>query len=359
MRRGFRCTRMLRIALSAAVILVSVVMPGCSSSETSARADEDGGATEVEERGHAMGMKDLTPEEEAVIVRKGTERPFSGKYHDHSAAGTYVCRRCGAALYESGDKFDSGCGWPSFDDEIAGAVRREPDADGRRTEILCSACGGHLGHVFQGERLTDKNVRHCVNSISLDFVPAEKAPGATPGPGAPNEDSSKPVSGDVAGKTSRAYFAGGCFWGVEHLFEKEEGVISARSGYMGGGIEDPSYQQVCRGNTGHAETVEVEFDPAVISYEDLARLFFEIHDPTQRNRQGPDVGSQYRSAVFHVDDEQRKIAEKLIGILRDKGYDVATAVSPAGTFWVAEDYHQDYYEIKGSRPYCHARQKRF
>ena len=116
-----------------------------------------------------MGSKKLTPEEEAVIIHKGTEMPFSGKYCDFFEEGTYLCKRCGSELYRSGSKFDAGCGWPSFDDEIPDAVARVPDADGRRVEIQCAKCKAHLGHVFEGERLTPRNVRHCVNSISMDF----------------------------------------------------------------------------------------------------------------------------------------------------------------------------------------------
>ena len=288
-----------------------------------------------------MGYKDLTPEEKRVIIDKGTEMPFTGEYNDHKEAGTYICKQCGAALYRSKDKFSSGCGWPSFDDEIEGAVKRMPDPDGRRVEITCANCGGHLGHVFEGEGFTEKDTRHCVNSISLDFIPAEQTASAS------------------ESKTARAYFAGGCFWGVEYLLEQQKGVIDARSGYMGGHVENPTYEEVCYKNTGHAETVEVEFDPSVTDFETLAKYFFEIHDPTQKNRQGPDIVAQYRSAVFYTDDKQKETAEKLIGILKDKGYKVVTEVVRADTFYPAEKYHQDYYAGNGKTPYCHIYEERF
>lgn len=284
-----------------------------------------------------MMKKELTDEEKRVIVNKGTERPYTGKYYNFDEKGTYTCKQCGAALYRSDDKFDSGCGWPSFDDEIAGAVKRVPDADGRRTEITCARCGAHLGHVFAGEGFTPKNTRHCVNSISMEFVPEEK---------------------QKAEKTETAIFAGGCFWGVEYWMKKEPGVISVESGYIGGKTERPTYEEVCHKNTGHAEAVKVVFDPSKVSYETLAILFFEIHDPTQLNRQGPDVGDQYRSEVFYTTPQQKEIAEELIGRLKAKGYDVKTRVTAATTFWPAEQYHQNYYERKGSIPYCHTKSKR-
>jgi peptide methionine sulfoxide reductase msrA/msrB len=288
-----------------------------------------------------MEFKKLTPEEERVIVYKGTEAPFSGKYEKFNGKGVYVCKRCGAALFRSEDKFDANCGWPSFDDEIAGAIKRVPDPDGMRTEIECANCGAHLGHVFRGEGFTPKNTRHCVNSISLDFRSAEQA-----------------VKPDPP-KTDTAIFAGGCFWGVEYYLHKAKGVKSVISGYTGGHKDHPTYEEVCSGTTGHYEAVEVVFDPSVTNYETVARLFFEIHDPTEWNHQGPDYGEQYRSAVFYRNEAQKETADKLIKLLKEKGFNVVTEVKKASTFWKAENYHQDYYEHKGTLPYCHGYVKRF
>jgi peptide methionine sulfoxide reductase msrA/msrB len=271
--------------------------------------------------------------ESHIILQKGTERAFTGKYTDTTDEGTYYCRQCDTPLYYSEDKFHSNCGWPSFDDELPEAVRKFPDPDGMRTEIVCATCEGHLGHVFVGEGYTDKDIRHCVNSISLVFKP---------GP---------PVA--------KAVFAGGCFWGVEYLFEKLEGVHAAISGYTGGHTENPTYRQVLTHTTGHLEAVEVRYDPRIISYEQLAKYFFEIHDPTQSDGQGPDIGNQYLSAIYYRNRVEYDTAIDLIGILEGNGMDIATKILPAAVFWPAEEYHQDYYELKGTLPYCHAWTKRF
>lgn len=283
-----------------------------------------------------MKLNDLTKEEQYVIINKGTERPFTGEYTDNFKKGTYICKQCNAPLYKSESKFHSGCGWPSFDDEIKGAVKKTLDADGHRTEITCATCGGHLGHVFYGEGLTDKDTRHCVNSISMLFV----------------EDESKT-------NASKAIFAGGCFWGVEYYFQHAKGVLSTQVGYTGGFKENPTYKEVCSHTTGHIEALEVTYDPAQTSYEELAKLFFEIHDPTQANGQGNDIGPQYLSVVFYMDDSQKSVTEKLIAQLQVKGYKVATQLKKATKFWPAEEYHQQYYEKEGGTPYCHRRVSRF
>ena len=308
------------------LVLILITFIGCAQNQKQA----------TNKNQNKMQFNHLTPEEERVIVQKGTEAPFTGKYEKFKETGTYVCKRCGTPLYRSTDKFDANCGWPAFDDEISGAVKRIPDDDGMRTEIECAACGAHLGHVFSGEGFTDKNTRHCVNSISLDFIPAA----------------------EVA-LTDTAVFAGGCFWGVEYYMNKIKGVISTEVGYTGGKTENPSYKEVCTGNTGHYEAIRVIFDPGQTTYEAVTKMFFETHDPTQWNHQGPDWGEQYRSAVFYLNLRQKAITESLISQLKEKGFKVVTEVIPSKTFWKAEDYHQDYYDHKGTTPYCHGYVKRF
>ena len=271
-------------------------------------------------------LNTLSMFEKYVLIHKGTERAFSGKYVNMKEKGIYRCKVCDSALYRSDDKFDSHCGWPSFDDAIPGAVKEVPDADGRRTEIVCANCGAHMGHIFRGEGLSEKNTRHCVNSISLNFDKMKSGR---------NEETkalSKPTE-------AKAYFAGGCFWGVEYYLEKMEGVKEVISGFMGGHVKNPGYYDVVREDTGHLETVEVIYDPSKVTYEALAKMFFEIHDPTQTDGQGPDIGSQYLSAVFVTTEEERKIIGRLIKILEEKGMRVATKVLDKTPFYAAEEYH--------------------
>lgn len=278
----------------------------------------------------------LTPLEQQIIVNKATEHPHTGKYNTLTQRGTYLCRRCGIALFRASSQFSSGCGWPSFDDELPKAIKRVPDLDGLRTEIQCMRCEAHLGHVFHGEYLTTKNLRHCVNSASLDFV-----------------------FDDEVLDTEEAIVAGGCFWGVEHLLGQLPGVLLVESGYSGGHVVNPSYEQICQGNTGHYEAVRVVFDKHRIDYHQVLKRFFEIHDPTQKEGQGPDLGQQYQSAVFYYNEGQKQEAQGLIQCLIKKNYAVITRLLGVQTFWPAEEYHQAYYSKHRKTPYCHSIVSRF
>jgi len=277
----------------------------------------------------------------AITQSSDTERPFCGRFEDNKKDGIYTCVVCGLPLFSSENKFDSGSGWPSFYREFdpVHVARRTDHSHGMtRTEINCARCGAHLGHVFD-DGPKPSGERHCLNSASLRFF--EK--------GADLPPESRPV------QTETAYFAGGCFWGIEHYFDKGPGVIEAVSGYMQGGVEHPSYKEVCTDATGHAETVKVVFDPKRISYRRLLEAFFEMHDPTQLNRQGPDIGRQYRSGIWCVGDEQRRQAEGYIRELQAsdkyKGRRIVTEVESAKAFWPAEEYHQNYVDRTGGA--CH------
>ncbi len=279
-------------------------------------------------------MPPLNEFEQYVIEQKGTERPFSGEYYHHKAKGRYLCRKCGAPLFLSEHKFMAHCGWPAFDDEIAGAVTRTPDADGMRVEITCSSCGGHLGHVFEGEQFTDKNIRHCVNSVSMTF---------------------EALTDETTTTDNLATLGGGCFWCTEAVFKEIDGVLEVLPGYAGGAAETADYRQVCGGDTGHAEVVQIKFINTVISYEEILRIFFTSHDPTTLNRQGNDIGSQYRSVIFVHSAEQADIANKVIADLTAEqvfGAPIVTEISAYQTFYRAEQEHLDYFARHPQQPYC-------
>jgi len=272
----------------------------------------------------------LTSDEAKVMLHHGTEAPFVGAYVNTTEKGTYYCKQCHAPLFRSNDKFASDCGWPSFDDAIKGALKFQVDPDGQRMEVLCANCGAHLGHLFLNEGFTPKEKRYCINSIAMVFVPYQK-----PDP------------------LQTAYFAAGCFWGSEYFFSQQKGVVKTTVGYMGGKVKNPTYEEVSSHKTGHFETVNVEYNPQLVSYEALVKLFFEMHDFTQTDGQGVDIGPQYRSVIFYDSPYQRNIAENVIHYLTVKGYHVATMLIPVTTFWKAEDYHQHYYETQGGSPSCH------
>jgi peptide methionine sulfoxide reductase msrA/msrB len=282
-------------------------------------------------------LKTLTPEQLRVTQDAGTEPAFCGNLVDQKKPGIYVCVVGGLPLFRSSAKFDSGTGWPSFFEPFDPdhVIEKTDSSYGMtRVEILDARSGAHLGHVFDdGPPPTGK--RYCLNSAALRFIPD----------GTPLPPESLPAA------LQTAYFAGGCFWGVEDLFEQIDGVADAVSGYQGGTTANPSYEDVCGDGTGHAETVKVVFDPARVSYQRLLEVFFRNHDPTTPNRQGPDHGSQYRSAIFVTSPEQKQQAEAYIQRLQATPEfvkrKIVTTVEMAPTFYPAEDYHQDYHARHG------------
>jgi peptide methionine sulfoxide reductase msrA/msrB len=316
--------------------------------------------------------KKLSPEQFEVVCNEGTEPPFHNAYWDHKEPGIYVDVVSGEPLFSSTDKYDSGTGWPSFMRPLEkdNLVEREDLRTGtKRIEVHSKLGHSHLGHVFpDGPKPT--GLRYCINSASLRFVPVDKLEeegygrylslfGRAPKGGgeanaAPENEREKQKGGS---RREIATLAGGCFWGMEEILRQVPGVLATRVGYTGGTTEDPTYGDVSRGDTGHAESIEITFDPSVISYEELLeKYFFRMHDPTTVNRQGNDVGSQYRSAIFFHSEEQRRTAEAVKQRVDASGKwkrPVVTEIVPARTFYPAEEYHQAYLQKHPHGYSCH------
>jgi peptide methionine sulfoxide reductase msrA/msrB len=286
----------------------------------------------------------LTPEQYRVTQQCGTEAPFANPYWDNHEPGIYVDVVSGEPLFSSTDKFDSGTGWPSFTRPIAGGAvtaRSDRSLGLERTEVRSRRADSHLGHVFP-DGPGPGGLRYCVNSASLRFIPADRLE-------AEGHGQYRRLFTAAKTGTKTALFAAGCFWHVEEAFSGLPGVLKTEAGYSGGTVKDPTYKLVCAGQTGHAETVRVEYDPSRIRYEDLLTAFWRIHDPTTVDRQGPDVGSQYRSAIFYADEAQKQAAlasKAALDASRRYPGRVVTQIVPAGEFYVAEEHHQQYHARK-------------
>lgn len=335
----YMCMMNVRIVL--AFVFIITYLTGCAQKgqNSTKKVMSDTMKIEKVSLSEAEWKEKLTPAQYYVLREKGTERPHSGEFVLTKDKGIYKCAGCGEPLFTDEMKFDAHCGWPSFDKELAGGkiVQTEDNSHGmRRTESTCAKCGGHLGHIFN-DGPTETGMRYCVNSLSLTFEPKSTVE---------NEEKIETIT-----------LGGGCFWCIEAIFEDLAGVKSAESGYSGGAVKNPTYKEVCSGLTGHAEVVKITYDANVIPLEDILEVFFSLHDPTTLNRQGADVGTQYRSIIFYENDHQRDVAQKVIDTLNANGAfanPIVTEVSPFKQFFSAENYHQEYYALNKVEPYCRA-----
>ncbi len=341
-------------------ILLVVLLPACTDAGAQPRepnsSEPEENMSEYQRPSDAELKKKLTPEQFEVVCNADTEPPFRNAYWNHKEPGIYVDVASGEPLFSSTDKFDSGTGWPSFTKPIEekNVVEKSDTSHGmRRTEVKSKHGKSHLGHVFP-DGPGPKGLRYCINSASLRFIPVDKMEAEGYGKYL-YLFGKQPKTAAVTRET--ATLAGGCFWGMEDLLRQIPGVLETRVGYTGGGTPNATYGDVKTGRTGHAESVEVVFDPSKLSYEDLLyKHFFKMHDPTTKNRQGNDVGTQYRSAIFYHSEAQRQVAEAVRAKVEKSGFwkkPIVTDIVPATPFYPAEDYHQDYLQKNPGGYTCH------
>ncbi len=304
--------------------------------------------------------KTLSPLQYRVTQENGTEAPFNNEYWDNKKEGIYVDIVSGEPLFSSLDKYDSGTGWPSFTkpiDHKAISTKDDTKLFMKRTEVRSKVGDSHLGHLFNdGPKETGGN-RYCMNSSSMRFIAVEDMQKEGYGEllylfdGSKEKEPTKKTS-----TTEEIVLAGGCFWGMEELLRTQNGVLEVDAGYAGGSADEATYELVKTGKTGNAESVRIKYDPSILKLEDLLLYFFKIHDPTTLNRQGNDVGSQYRSAIFTTTKEQEKIANQVLEKVKTSGAwkkEIVTELAPLNGFTKAEDYHQDYLQKNPGGYTCH------